>query len=175
MTWFPRLLGIGTAALGAVVVCRPETLAGPCELTDSGGKTSPGVAMLCRGIGARDVVSGLAMTLAPAPGPLRMAVVGRVAADLSDALLLDSLRGGASARGMVATLAAGRGVLSALSGLVISSSTTDDELVLPVEKTVPKRQRNDHKPCGVEERPSPLRRWIGGIVDEELRDTGVIE
>ncbi|WP_143121789.1 hypothetical protein [Saccharopolyspora antimicrobica] len=146
---------------------RPDTLAGPCGLTDATGRTSPGMAALCRSIGARDIVSGLAMTFAPGPDPLRLAVVARVAADLGDALLLDRLRSEHPARD-VATLAAGRGALSALSGLTIRSEPVEEEDVAPVAEGA-------RCECRAAPHTSPLRRWVSGIVDEELRETGVLD
>jgi hypothetical protein len=174
MTWFPRLLGIGTAAIGAAVVVRPDALASACGLADSDGKVRPGVAMLCRAVGARDLTSGLSMTFAPSPDPLRMAVVGRATADISDAVVLDLLRGDSQTRSMVATLAAGRGLLCALSGLTVRSDGTEEEAVeLAGGKQAPKQRRANGE-CRAE-RPSPIRRWVSGIVDEELRDAGLIK
>ncbi|PKW15563.1 hypothetical protein [Saccharopolyspora spinosa] len=171
MTWFPRLLGIGTAALGATIVVRPETLAVPCGLTDAAGKTSPGMAALCRGIGARDVVSGLALAFAPSPNPLRLAVVGRVATDIGDALLLGSLKPEPPTRSTLATFAAGRGLLSALIGLTIGSVPADDESVEPGDEEAHRRDLHEHDTSD----PSwHLRDWVSGIVDEELREAGLV-
>ncbi|MER5387720.1 hypothetical protein [Saccharopolyspora sp. NPDC002686] len=166
------MLGIGTAAIGATVVVRPETLAVPCGLTGTAGTTSPGTAALCRGIGARDVVSGLALVFAPSPDPLRLAVVGRVMTDISDALLLGSFRPVPPARGTLATLAAGRSVLTALIGLTICSGSADEESAKLCGEQARRRYRREHD---TSEPPWSLRGWVSGIVDEELQRAGVVQ
>lgn len=171
MTWFPRLLGIGTAAFGATIVVRPETLAVPCGLTNAAGKTSPGTAVLCRAIGARDVVSGLALVFAPSPNPLRLAVVSRVATDIGDALLLGGLKPEPLTRSTLATLAAGRGLLSALVGLTICSGPPDEESAEVGGEEAHRRDLHEHY---TSEPSSLLRDWVSWIVDEELREAGVV-
>ncbi|QIZ38559.1 hypothetical protein [Saccharopolyspora sp. ASAGF58] len=173
MTWFPRLLGIGTAAVGAVVVLRPETLASACGLCDSDGNVEPSTAVLCRGIGVRDVLSGLAMIFVPSQDTLRLAVVARATADFGDAAVLDLLPGASQTRNIVATLVAGRGVLCALSGLTIGSDAADEEaaeLADDQQTCVWGRESREGRVTGW---TSPVRRWVREIVEEELRDAGV--
>lgn len=174
MTWFPRLLGIGTAAAGAFVVLRPETLTRACGLVDSDGEASPGVKVLCRGIGVRDVLSGLAMTFAPSPDTLRLAIVSRAAADIGDAVVLGLLYGDSKTRSLAATSAAGRGALCALSGLTVDSDSADEEAVELSDDQQTPRWRRDNRERHATERVSPLRRWVSEIVEEELRDAGVV-
>ncbi|WP_433868865.1 hypothetical protein [Saccharopolyspora sp. CA-218241] len=69
MPSLPRVLGALTAAYGAGVLVRPALLAGPCELTDERGATPAGIASLARAVGARDLVSGIAMVTAPRVRP----------------------------------------------------------------------------------------------------------
>ncbi|SDX63537.1 hypothetical protein SAMN05216215_101335 [Saccharopolyspora shandongensis] len=173
MTWFPRLLGIGTAAAGAVVVLRPEALASACGMGDSDGNVAPTTAVLCRGIGVRDVLSGLAMTFAPSPDTLRLAVVARATADFGDAAVL--LPGDSQARSIAATLAAGRGVLCALSGLTIRSDAADEEVVKSADDQQTYVWRRGHREGRATDRMSPLRRWVSEIVEEELRDADLVD
>ncbi|MFI0464180.1 hypothetical protein ACH347_08890 [Saccharopolyspora sp. 5N102] len=175
MTWFPRLLGIGTAAAGAVVVLRPEALASACGMGDSDGNVAPTTAVLCRGIGVRDVLSGLAMTFAPSPDTLRLAVVARATADLGDAAVLDLLPGDSQTRNIAATLAAGRGVLCAVSGLTIRSDAADEEVVKSADDQQTYGWRRGHREGRATDRMSPLRRWVSEIVEEELREADVVD
>jgi hypothetical protein len=82
MSWFPRVLGAATAAYSAAVVAKPEVLTTPTGLGDTVATHA-----LSRAVGARDLVSGLAVALAPAGTPLRLALLVRVAMDLGDAAL----------------------------------------------------------------------------------------
>jgi len=118
MSWLPRLIGLATAGYGVAVMARPELLAGPCRLTDADGRVPGPVHTLVTAIGARDLVSGLALTLAPAGRPLRLALATRVACDLGDAVFLTA---GVphEARKKVVAVAGGWAALSALSGLTI--------------------------------------------------------
>ncbi|MBB5158539.1 hypothetical protein [Saccharopolyspora phatthalungensis] len=104
-----------------------------------------------------------------------MAVVVRVAADLSDAVLVDRLQTEPKTRGKIATLAAAWGVLCALSGLTIRSAEEKADEDESAEAKAARRCRRDRGELRDGERSSPLRRWVSGIVDEELRETGVIE
>jgi hypothetical protein len=81
----PRVLGWVTATYSAAPLVRPQVVGQPCGyLTATGGLPRP-VGTLIAAVGARDVVSGLAMALAPRGTPLRIAIAVRVAVDLSDA------------------------------------------------------------------------------------------
>lgn len=82
--WPFRLLGLATAAYGASVAVRPEVLLRPCGFeTDR-----PGSRALARMVGCRDAISGAAMVLAPDARVARAAAGVRIAADLTDALVL---------------------------------------------------------------------------------------
>lgn len=122
MTWFPRLLGAATTAYGAAIALRPALLAAPCGLTDTDGRTPGEVAVLCRGIGTRDVVSGLAMTMARDTPALRQAIAVRVASDAGDAALFGTLLPDSRARSKAACVAGGWAALCALSALTVRSS-----------------------------------------------------
>lgn len=86
MTWPPRLLGALTAAYGAAVIARPGLLTRPCGLADAEGNTTPGLTVLARAIGARDLISGVAVAAAPDRRSLRTALAVRVGADFADAI-----------------------------------------------------------------------------------------
>ncbi|MDR7304145.1 hypothetical protein [Haloactinomyces albus] len=105
MKWFPRLLGVATITFGLAVTVRPKLLASPCGLTDARGRLAGDVAVLCRGIGIRDVLSGLAMTAAHSTPALRRAIAVRIAADLGDAALFGTLLPDTRARGKAAAAA----------------------------------------------------------------------
>ncbi|MFD1146582.1 hypothetical protein [Saccharothrix hoggarensis] len=92
-TGFPRALGAATAAFGAALVVRPELMTGPTGL-----RATPGLRTVVRAVGTRDLVSGLAMVLAPAGRPLRVALAARVATDASDAVVFGSALPTAAAR-----------------------------------------------------------------------------
>lgn len=78
---YPRIIGAATCAYGAFTVVRPQSLVDAAQLPADRGS-----ALLATNVGARDVLSGLALLLCP-PGPLlRAAVAARVAADACDVL-----------------------------------------------------------------------------------------
>ena len=75
-------------------------------------------ARVARVLGVRDVLSGLAMIVAP-PGPaLAVAVAARVASDLSDAASFQGLAPDAQARRKVALAAIGWATACAITGVV---------------------------------------------------------
>lgn len=119
MTWFPRLLGVATVAYGAAIAVRPTLLAAPCGLTGEDGRVSREVDVLCRGIGARDVVSGLAMMTAREKPALRQAIAVRVASDVGDASVFGTLLPDSGARVKAAAAATGWATLCALSALSV--------------------------------------------------------
>ncbi|MGW6425882.1 hypothetical protein ACWF82_24680 [Nocardia sp. NPDC055053] len=82
--WPFRLLGLATAAYGVSVAARPEVLLRPCgwEVDRSGSRA------LARMVGCRDTISGAAMVLAPDARVARAAAGVRIAADLTDAVVL---------------------------------------------------------------------------------------
>ncbi|WP_190812913.1 hypothetical protein [Saccharopolyspora pogona] len=88
-----------------------------------------------------------------------------MATDIGDALLLGSLKPEPPTRSTLATLAAGRGLLSALIGLTIRSGPPDEAAELGGEEA----HRRDLHEHYTPERSWPLRDWVSGIVDEELR------
>jgi hypothetical protein len=109
---FPRVLGALTAAYGAYTLARPHSLARLAGLLTSDRPASPATRNLGWAIGARDVVSGTAMMLAP-PGPaLRAALVARVAFDAGDAIGF-GVTVPASSRAKVIAVAAGWGLICA--------------------------------------------------------------
>jgi hypothetical protein len=117
MPLLTRILGGATTAYSLAIIAAPRLLAKPCGLTTATGEVSPGVRPLIGGIGARDVVIGVAMMAAPPGRPLRLAVAGRVAADLSDALIFGLSLPDRAARRKVAAFATGWAALCAVSAL----------------------------------------------------------
>lgn len=111
MRILPRLLGAITAAYGMAITVRPALLARPCGLPDS-----PANRTLIGGIGMRDVAIGGAMVLAPRVTALRSAVLARVIADTSDALVFGTRLPAADRRWPIARFALGWAAACALSG-----------------------------------------------------------
>lgn len=114
---FPRLVGGLTAAYGLAVAVRPEVLAGPCELTDEHGQVAPSTRVVTSAMGARDALTGLAMTLAPSDHALRTAIAVRSTIDFADATLMGATLPTARARRKAALVAGAWGTLSALTAL----------------------------------------------------------
>lgn len=117
--WLPRLLGFATAGYGAAVLARPALLAGPCGLTEAGGRPSATVAVLARALGARDLVSGAAMAAAPTRAASVTAIGVRVACDGADAILFGLALPDPKARRNAALVAGGWGLLCAASTLAV--------------------------------------------------------
>ena len=82
----PRVLGGVTAAYGAFTLMRPQSLVRAAGLQPVDLPESSFVGNVARAIGARDLVSGIAMVLAPPGRPLQLALAARVASDLGDAI-----------------------------------------------------------------------------------------
>lgn len=82
MPVLPRLLGVATTAIGALELAKPDLWSRPT------GITGPSAAMRAwhHTVGARDVVSGPALLLGPAGGPLRAALLFRIVSDITDAV-----------------------------------------------------------------------------------------
>ena len=114
-TWFPRALGVATAAYSVAIIARPDLFTGPTKLTGRGETPSTGTAIGVRALGGRDLASGLAMALAPAGAPLRTAVGVRVGSDVVDLLLLGVSLPDAGARKKAVAVATLWGGLCALS------------------------------------------------------------
>jgi hypothetical protein len=77
-----RVLGVTTIAFGALEFAKPDLWATPTGITGP----SPAMRTWHQTLGARDVVSGLAMVLAPAGLALRAATLFRIVSDSTDAL-----------------------------------------------------------------------------------------
>jgi hypothetical protein len=82
----PRLLGALTAAYGAYTLARPHSLARAAGLVTPDRPPSRATRNLGWAIGARDLVSGAAMMLAPRGSALQAALAVRVACDAGDAI-----------------------------------------------------------------------------------------
>ena len=85
-TLFPRILGGLAAAYGAHTFARPHSLMRAVGLEPGDLPVSQRHKGLGRAIGARDVVSGVSMMLAPAGTAMQAAIVARVACDLGDTI-----------------------------------------------------------------------------------------
>jgi hypothetical protein len=81
---FPRILGWLTLGYGAYTAARPQSLVHAAGLEPPRSRVSRPGRALARVIGARDLLSGLAMVLAPSGAPLRAAVAVRVLSDTVD-------------------------------------------------------------------------------------------
>jgi hypothetical protein len=77
-----RALGVATLATGLVEFAKPDVWAKPTGL----GTLSPAMRTWHHTLGARDVVSGVAMLAAPAGPALRTATLFRIVSDLTDAV-----------------------------------------------------------------------------------------
>ncbi|MFP5071864.1 hypothetical protein ACLFMI_19650 [Pseudonocardia nantongensis] len=115
LTWIPRLLGAVTAGYSVAITVKPELFLRPTKLIGEGEQPTTGQRALTMAIGGRDLVSGLAMLLAPGGTPLRTAVAVRVGADLADLAVLGSQLPDQDAREKATMVAAGWGALCALS------------------------------------------------------------
>ncbi|MDT8914717.1 hypothetical protein [Amycolatopsis sp. PS_44_ISF1] len=118
---FPRLLGAATAGYGAAVLARPRVLAGPCGLIEADGRLSKSTTVLSRAVGARDLVSGLAMAVAPSRLAMTVAIGVRVACDASDAVVFGRGLPEAKARRNAALVAGGWAAVCALSFVSVRS------------------------------------------------------
>jgi hypothetical protein len=112
--WFPRMVGILTAIYGLSAIAKPDVIARHGELDDPAMRRS-GVALLSTIVGIRDLVSGVAIVVAPSGGVLLAALAARVTFDAGDAALFGSLLPTRRARRKIATVALGWGGISALS------------------------------------------------------------
>jgi hypothetical protein len=108
----PRILGTLTAAYGAYTLARPHSLARVAGLVSADRPASRHTRNLGWAIGARDVVSGAAMMLAPPGTELRTALAVRVACDAGDAVGF-GVSVPASSRVKVIAVAAGWGLICA--------------------------------------------------------------
>jgi hypothetical protein len=107
------LTGAATATFSAVFVAAPGLLLRPCGIADTRQTRA-----LARMVGARDVVLGLAMVTAAPGRPRRLAVAGRLAADLTDAAALASALPGRDRRGWVSASAVTWGLVCLAAGVL---------------------------------------------------------
>ena len=106
-----RLLGVSTIAFGALELAKPDLWAKPTGL----GPASPAMRAWHHTLGARDVVSGLAMTFAP-PGPaLRAATLFRIVSDATDAFAFGANAPDATRKAKAVGAALGYAAVNALS------------------------------------------------------------
>ena len=77
-----RALGLSTVAFGVLEFAKPDLWATPTGISGP----SPAMRTWHQTLGARDVLSGLAMTFAPAGPALRAATLFRIVSDATDAL-----------------------------------------------------------------------------------------
>ena len=77
-----RSLGIATAAFGVLELAKPDLWSKPTGVIGP----SPAMRAWHHTLGARDLISGIALLFAPQGGPLRAATLFRIASDLSDAV-----------------------------------------------------------------------------------------
>ena len=108
----PRVLGALTAVYGGYTLARPHSLARAAGLLTPGRPASSTTRNLGWAIGARDLVSGAAMTFAPPGVALRTALAVRVACDVGDAIGF-GVAVPASSRAKVIAVAAGWGLICA--------------------------------------------------------------
>lgn len=118
MLWPARAIGTATALYGAALMAKPSLLTKPTGLSTSADDVTIAGRVLSRAVGARDLVSGVAMALAPTPAGVRLAGAIRVGADVSDALGLGLGLPSGSARRKSAAVAAGWGALTILTLLL---------------------------------------------------------
>lgn len=111
MRFLPRLLGAITAAYGVAITVRPALLGRPCGLPDT-----PANRTLIGGIGVRDAAIGGAMVLAPRGRALQAAVIARVVADASDAVVFGTQLPATDRRWPIARFALAWAAACALSG-----------------------------------------------------------
>ncbi len=114
MNWFPRIVGLLTALYGVSAVLKPGVIARHGEL-DSPSDRRSAVALLSATIGIRDLISGIAIVLAPAGGALLAALGARVTIDAGDAATFGRLLPTRAGRRKVAAIALAWGAVSALA------------------------------------------------------------
>ncbi|HEX5879344.1 MAG TPA: hypothetical protein VF468_13680 [Actinomycetota bacterium] len=85
-TLIPRALGLATLGYGVYTLGRPGSVVRAAGLEPDAPAVSASGRVLGSVIGARDLLSGLAILTAPAGGPLVAAVAARVACDASDVI-----------------------------------------------------------------------------------------
>ncbi len=111
-TLVPRTFGALTAAYGGYTLVRPHSLARTAGLLTPDRPASRATRNLGWAIGARDLISGGAMILAPPGAWLRAALAVRVACDVGDAIGF-GVSVPPSSRAKVIAVAAGWGLMCA--------------------------------------------------------------
>jgi hypothetical protein len=106
-----RALGLATVAFGALEFAKPDLWAAPTGISGP----SPAMRTWHHTLGARDVVSGLAMLAAPAGPALRAATLFRIVSDATDALAFGINAPTAALKGKAVAGALGFAALNALS------------------------------------------------------------
>lgn len=106
-----RILGVTTIGFGVLELAKPDLWAEPTGL----GPPSPALRAWHHTLGARDVISGLAMTFAPAGPALRAATLFRIVSDVTDAFAFAVNAPDAARKGKAAGAALGYAALNALS------------------------------------------------------------
>ena len=114
MIWFPRIVGILTAAYGVSAVLLPGVIGRNGGYRGWESRDS-GVRLLSTLVGVRDVVSGVVIVAAPRGDALLAALAARVAFDVSDCVAFGTLLPSPAGRRKVAVVAGGWGALAALS------------------------------------------------------------
>jgi hypothetical protein len=106
-----RALGLTTVATGVLELAKPDLWARPTGVEGP----SPAMRTWHHTLGTRDVISGLAMLLAPAGPALRAATLFRIVSDVTDAIAFGINAPDAARRGKAAGIALGYGALNAAS------------------------------------------------------------
>jgi len=114
--WIPRIVGLLTAIYGVSAILMPGVIGRHGGYRGWESRES-GVRLLSAVVGVRDVVSGVAIVLAPRGDALLAALAARVAFDLSDCVAVGTLLPAPAARRKIAAVAAGWGALAAVSAL----------------------------------------------------------
>ena len=116
MIWFPRIVGLLTAAYGVSAVLLPGVIGRNGGYRGWEARES-GVRLLSALVGVRDVVSGVAIVAAPRGDALLAALAARVAFDFSDCIAFGTLLPSPAGRRKVAAVAAAWGAVAAASAL----------------------------------------------------------
>ena len=106
-----RVLGVATIATGVLEFAKPDVWATPSGIIGP----SPAMRTWHQTLGARDVFSGLAMTVAPAGPALRAATLFRIVSDCTDALAFGINAPSTRLKAKAAGVALGYAAVNALS------------------------------------------------------------
>ena len=106
-----RVLGVTTIAFGVLEFARPDLWAKPTGIIGP----SPAMRTWHQTLGARDVISGLAMAVAPAGPALRAVTLFRIVSDSTDALAFGINAPTARLKGKAVGAALGYAAVNALA------------------------------------------------------------